>query len=65
MGTPRVHEVSGSDLRAMREWAADCLWLDVDEAEIFELSAHTIIRGVERALRRRRRRFVASLVVAA
>jgi hypothetical protein len=65
MGTPRVHEVSGSDIRAMREWAADCLWLDVDEAEIFELSAHTIIRGVDEHYDGGVAGFVASLVVAA
>ena len=41
-------EVSKEVLQAMREWASECLWVDIDQDDIDELSDEQILRGVKR-----------------
>lgn len=35
-------------LTAMREWVSECVWADMDEEEIAELTATQLMRGVEK-----------------
>lgn len=36
------------DVAEMRAWAGDCVWADLESAELDELDDSTILRGIER-----------------
>lgn len=40
--------ISASDIQEMRDWIADCIWRDLDEEQVAELTQGEVIKGVER-----------------
>lgn len=42
------HYYTGSDIKAMREWIADCEWPDLSPREIKQLSLIQVLIGIKR-----------------
>lgn len=40
--------LSPEELKAAREWLADCVWLDVEPEEFASLPVRAIVRGIAR-----------------
>lgn len=43
-----MDEINEDLLTEMRGWVSDCVWADMDEEEIAELSRDQLLRGVEK-----------------
>lgn len=41
-----MNKLSPEVIQAMREWLAECLWADADEADIMQASEAHVVRAV-------------------
>lgn len=44
----RDHYYTGTDIAAMREWIADCMWVDANDDYITALTPAQVLNGIER-----------------
>lgn len=55
------HYYTGTDIKAMREWIADCEWPDLSASDIKKLSPTQVLIGVKRNYSGGLRAFLATM----